>query len=89
VEAAVKRRDAVVSIAISGAGLALGACRGAPPAAGELTDGELQAWVRQVDGYTLRPGEAQAILASFKGNRFTAEVDPAIQPQSDFDADVE
>jgi hypothetical protein len=37
----------------------------------------------------LGPGEGAAIRASFIGSRFPAAVDPTIQPQSDFDADVD
>jgi hypothetical protein len=38
-------------------------------------------------GMELGAGEGAAVLASFNGNRFTADVDPKIQP-TDFDADL-
>jgi hypothetical protein len=76
-------------MAVSGAALALGACGRTVPAAGDLSEGELHAWLRYVDGDQAGSGDAQGILASLKANRFTAAVDPTIQPQSDFDPDVD
>ena len=74
-----KRRDALVSLA---ALTSLAACASSTPA------DDLQAVVRQLGGFDLQPGEAPAVLASLKGSRYTAEVDPTIQPQSDFDPEV-
>ncbi len=83
-----KRRDALVSIAASGAGMLLGACAAPPAPDGDLSDEQLGALLR-LAGYQMAPGEGAKILASFKGNRFTTDVDPTIQPQSDFDPDVD
>lgn len=73
------RRDALVSLA---AVASLTACAASTPA------DDLQAVVRQIGGFDLQPGEAPAVLASLKGSRYTADVDPTIQPQADFDPDV-
>jgi hypothetical protein len=77
-----KRREALVSLAAAASLASLAACASASPA------DDLQAVVRQLGGFDLSPGEAPAVLASLKGSRYTAEVDPTIQPQSDFDPDV-
>ena len=45
--------------------------------------------LQQLAGLELQPGEAAKVLASLKSNRFTAKVDPTIQPQSDFDPEVD
>jgi hypothetical protein len=71
-----KRRDMLVSLA------ALAACAGDP------SDSDLQAVVRQMGGFELKPGEGPAVLASLKGSRYIVDVDPTIQPQSDFDPDA-
>ncbi len=81
-----RRRDALKSLMVSGAAAALPA--GASPAlTTELSEDQLRAKLRLV-GMELKAGEGAAVLASFNGNRFTAEVDPRIQP-ADFDADVD
>lgn len=84
-----QRRDALASLAASGAGLLLGGC--APPAAANAGPSESQIGplLQQLTGYTLRPGEGATVLASLEGNRYTAAVDPTIQPQSDFDPAVD
>jgi hypothetical protein len=85
----VKRRDALMSIAISGVAVALPACRTSEVApAGSLTEDQMRAVLR-LNGMDLEPGEAPSVLASFAGSRFATPVDPAIQPQSDFDPEVE
>jgi hypothetical protein len=60
---------------------ALAACSGA-------TDDNLQAVVQELGGFELKPGEGPAVLASLKGSRYTKDVDPTVQPQSDFDPDA-
>jgi hypothetical protein len=81
-----KRRDALKSLVVSGAAAALPAGASTAPTT-ELSEDQLRAMLRLV-GMELRAGEGAAILASFNGNRFTADVDPAIQA-TDFDADVD
>jgi hypothetical protein len=83
----VKRRDVLVTIAASGAAAMLPACSGEAPTEG-LSDVEMRGMLR-LNGMDLGPGEGAAIRASFVGSRFPAAVDPTIQPQSDFDADVD
>jgi hypothetical protein len=84
-----QRRDALASLAVSGAGLLLGACAPSPAASAHLSESQIGSVLQQLTGYTLRPGEGAAVLASLEGNRFTADVDPTVQPQSDFDPDVD
>lgn len=82
-----KRRDVLVTLAASGAAAMLPACTRETPKEG-LSDAEMRAMLR-LNGMDLDPGEGPAVLASFTGSRFPAVVDPTIQPQSDFDADVD
>ena len=79
------RRDAIASLAVSGAGILLAGCTHAqaPDTASAIDIGSL---LHQFTDYTVRPGEGAAVLASMQANRFTATVDPTIQP-TDFDAD--
>lgn len=81
-----KRRDALKSLVVSGAAAALPANASAASNT-ELSEEQLRAMLHLV-GMELRAGEGAAVLASFKDNRFTADVDPKIQA-TDFDADVD
>jgi hypothetical protein len=83
-----KRRDALVSLAVSGAGVLWAGCGGQEPSGG-LSEQQVGLLVHELTGSELQPGQASQVLASLKGNRFTADVDPTIQPQSDFDADTD
>jgi hypothetical protein len=83
----VKRRDALITLAVSGAAAILPACATDAKKEG-LSEAEMRAMLR-LNGMDLGPGEGAAVLASFMGGRFPATVDPTIQPQSDFDADVD
>jgi len=88
----VKRREVLVSLAVAGAGVALGGCAGRPGAdvdPRDPSDAQLGTMLRQLSGLDLRPGEGPSVLRSFKGSRFTAHVDPTIQPQADFDPEVD
>jgi hypothetical protein len=69
------RRDALISLAV------LTACSPGP-------EDDLQVVVREIGGFELKPGEGPAVLASLKGSRYTVDIDPTIQPQSDFDPDA-
>ena len=82
-----KRRDALVTLAASGAAAVWPACASKPADEG-LSDAQMRAML-QLNGMDLRPGEGPQILASFNASRFPASVDPTIQPQSDFDAAVD
>jgi hypothetical protein len=70
------RRDAVVSLAA-----VIAACSPGP-------EDDLQVVVRELGGFELKPGEGPAVRASLKGSRYTVDIDPTIQPQSDFDPDA-
>jgi hypothetical protein len=83
----VKRRDVLVTLAASGAVAILPACARQTRKEG-LSDAEIGAMLR-LNGMDLDPGEGAAVRASFMGSRFPATIDPTIQPQSDFDADVD
>ena len=83
------RREAVVSVAMAGVAIALPGCAvSGNQGSGVLTDEQMRAMLR-LNGMDLEPGEGPKVLASFVGSRFTAQVDPTIQPQADFDADVD
>jgi len=69
------RRDALIAVA------ALAACSPGP-------QDDLQVVVRELGGFELKPGEGPAVLASLKGSRYTVDIDPTVQPQSDFDPDA-
>jgi hypothetical protein len=71
----VNRRDALIAVA------ALAACSAGP-------QDDFQVVVREIGGFELKPGEGPAVLASLKGSRYIVDVDPTIQPQSDFDPDA-
>jgi hypothetical protein len=85
-----KRRDALIALGASGIVVALPDCRGAPATSGgeALSEGQIDAMLK-LNGMSLGPGEGPAVLASFVGNRFAAVPDPAIQPQCDFDPEVD
>jgi hypothetical protein len=69
------RRDALIAVA------ALAACSPGP-------QDDLQVVVRELGGFELKPGEGPAVMASLKGSRYTVDIDPTVQPQSDFDPDA-
>jgi hypothetical protein len=86
----VKRRDAIVSLALSGLSTLLLSRAAAGQAENEgLSEEQLRIVLRQFAGLDLQPGEAPKILASFNSNRFMVKVDPTIQPQCDFDPEVD
>jgi hypothetical protein len=82
-----KRRDVLVTLAMSGAVAMLPDCARVEAAPGVLTEEQMRALLR-LNGLDLSPGEGPAVLASFNSSRFPAAVDPTIQP-TDFDADVD
>lgn len=84
-----ERRDALATLAASGAGLLLNGCSPQPATTGRPSDAHIGLLLSGLTPYTLGPGEGAAVQASLDGNRFTAAVDPTIQPQSDFDPDVD
>jgi len=81
-----KRRDALKSLVVSGAAVAVPAGANATTT-GELSEEQLRAMLRLV-GMELGAGEGAAVLATFNRARFTMPVDPTIQ-SADFDADVD
>ncbi len=80
------RRDAIASLAVSSAGILLGGCTPAHAPGGAISEIDVGSLLRQLTDYTVRPGEGASVLESLQGNRFTATVDPTIQP-ADFDAE--
>jgi hypothetical protein len=85
----VRRRDALVSVVTSGLGIAVGSWA-LPELANEcLSEEQLGIFLRHLAGFDLPAGEGPKVLASFNSNRFKANVDPKIQPQSDFDPEVD
>ena len=69
------RRNALISLA------ALAACTPGP-------QDDFQVVVRELGGFELKPGEGPAVMASLKGSRYTVDIDPTVQPQTDFDPDA-
>ena len=67
----------------------LTSCQAPQNAPQQLSEEQLRALLHEFAGLDLQPGEGPHILASLKNNRFTAPVDPTIQPQSDFDPEVD
>ncbi len=84
----VNRRSALLTIAMSGTAILLPACEAPKSRSALLSDDQMQAMLR-LNGMDLAPGEGPKVLASFTANRFTASVDATIQPNSDFDPDVD
>ena len=84
-----ERRDVLVAIVVSGAVNALNLWAAPQLLTEDLSEEQLRFLLRQLAGLELQASEAPKILASFKSNRFTAKVDPTIQPQSDFDPEVD
>jgi hypothetical protein len=80
------RRDAIASLAVSSAGILLGGCTPGHPPASAASGIDIGSLLHELTDYTLRPGEGAGVLESLQGNRFTASVDPTIQP-TDFDAE--
>jgi hypothetical protein len=87
-ESAMLRRDALATLAVSGAGILLGGCSPAAAPVDAASPIDIGSLLHQLTDYTLRPNEGSAVLASLQGNRFTAAVDPTIQP-TDFDAETD
>lgn len=83
-----KRREALVSLAVSGASVVLTACATGQVSSAGPSEDQVRLLVRALDGVDLQPGQAPQVLASLKANRFTADVDPTIQP-ADFDPDLD
>jgi hypothetical protein len=84
----VKRREALLSVAVTAAGMAMG-CSGEHADGAELSDAQVDLMLRHLAGYQLGPGEGAHVRQSFAGSRFTTAVDPTIQPQADFDPAVD
>jgi hypothetical protein len=83
-----KRRDALLALGASGMVIVLPGCAGPQASSGGLSEDQLEAMLR-LNGMSLAPGEGPAVLASFTANRFATVVDPTIQPQCDFDPEVD
>jgi hypothetical protein len=85
----VKRRDALVSLAVYGAGAVLPSWSGLKVPSEGLSEEQLRILLWQLGGLEMQSGEASKVLVSLRSNRFTASVDPTVQPQSDFDPEVD
>ena len=83
-----KRRDALVGLAMIGASSALPSCARPSPKV-DAGEEQLRVILGQLAGLELRPGEAPRVIAALRANRFTGQPDPTTQPQADFDAEVE
>ena len=83
-----RRRDALLSLAISGAVAATSSWPASAQAEQMLSEEQLAMLLRQMVGMELRPDEAPKVLASLRLNRLTRRVEPTIQPQ-DFDPELE
>jgi hypothetical protein len=83
-----KRRDTFAALGLAGLGSILPELAAAA-AAGELTEDQVAALLRQVAGVEARPGEAARVRDALKEARATAETDPRVQPALGFDPEVE
>jgi hypothetical protein len=83
------RRDALRSLAGTGAALTLEACRHAPAPAGTLTDPDIERMVLALTGVVLKPGQVAGVREMLRTMRFTGRVDPAVQPSLVFDPEVD
>jgi hypothetical protein len=82
------RRDLFSSVAIV-AGTMLWDPRSATSQSDGLSDEQLRSALRYLAGLDLEPGEAAKVLASLHLNRFDVKVEPTVQPQADFDPEVD
>ncbi len=82
-----ERRDALLLLITSAAGATLASCEMSKE--GGISQQQLVALVRNVAGLDTQAKDAPKVLASFNSNRFTAKVDPTIQPQADFDPETD
>jgi len=83
-----KRRDLLLSMAASSVAIALPGCVGRSGNKG-VSESDVRDMLMDLYGIELPPGQEQAVIASLKGSRYTAAVDPMVQPQCDFDAEVD
>jgi hypothetical protein len=83
----VRRRDVLLSLAMTGAIAVLPDCAPVEASTDSLSEAQMRAMLR-LNGLDLKPDEAGAVLASFTSSRFPGAVDPTIQP-TDFDPDVD
>ena len=83
-----KRRDALLSLAMSVAVAAVSSWPAPARANQGLSEEQLGTLLGQMVGLELRPGEAPKVLASIRLNRFTRRVEPTIQPH-DFDPELD
>lgn len=75
-------------MALSGTTMLLPGCMPSQVPADSLSERDLHALLR-LQGVALEPGEGTHVLTSFMASRFNTAVDPTVQPQSDFDPEVD
>ena len=83
------RRDALISLVTSSVGMAVSSWAAPQAPSDRLSEPQLEILLEELAGLKLQAGEAKKVLASLSLNRFTAKIDPKIQPQSDFDPEVD
>jgi hypothetical protein len=82
------RRHLLKTAVASTGGALLSSCaRGRQPRL--ASDAELAAVLREFGGVELAPGEAARIRKAIRESRFEIKVDPEVQPECDFDPEVE
>ena len=83
-----KRRDALVGLAMVGASAAAPSCARPGPNV-DAGEEQLRVILGQLAGLELGPGEGPRVIAALRANRFAGQPDPTTQPQSDFDPEIE
>jgi hypothetical protein len=84
-----ERRDALRSLAATGAALVLPGCRKPAASAAVVTDADVDRMIRTLSGVDPASGDlapTRALLASF---RFKGTVEPGVQPALAFDPEVD
>jgi hypothetical protein len=83
------RRDALRSLAGTGAALTLEGCTKAPAQPGPPTDDDIERVALALTGVGLKPGQAAGVREMLRTMRFNGTVDPAVQPSLIFDPEVD
>jgi hypothetical protein len=81
------RRDALRSLAGTGAALTLEGCTPTPP--DTLNDVNIERLTLALTGVTLKPGQAAGVREMLRTLRFKGRVDPAVQPSVEFNPEVD
>jgi len=88
-EIPMNRRDALRSLAGTGAALTLEGCTRAPVSPTMPTDTDIERVALALTGVVLKTGQAAGVREMLRTMRFMGRVDPAVQPSLVFDPEVD